>query len=69
MTEHNLNHVSQISADNKKDETGDQNKRVDWEILDKIVIGINSGDFKQAIKAYAMFDRISKKLPWEYKRV
>ena len=33
---------------------------VDSQVVEKIAAGMNSGDFEQTIKAYAMFDRVSK---------
>ena len=68
MAENSLNRVFIKPADKHKDETKVEEKYFDRSLVIKMLAGMNSGDFEQAVKAYALFDRISKKKFWEGER-
>ena len=59
MAENSLNRVFIKPAEKEKEEAGNEETRFDRERVEKMVAGMNSGDFGQAAKAYAMFDRVS----------
>ena len=62
MAENRLNRVFIKPAGKGKNDSDTRKFSVDGQVVEKIAAGMNSGDFEQTIKAYAMFDRVSKGL-------
>ena len=60
MAENRTNRVF-VSLAGRKESDSDTGKiRVDGLVMKKVTAGMNSGDFEQTIKAYAMFDDTRK---------
>ena len=62
MAENRLNRVFIRPAGKEKRDSDTGELNVNGHVVDKIAAGMNSGDFEQTIKAYAMFDRVTKGL-------
>jgi hypothetical protein len=60
MAENRTNRVFVRPAGKGKSDSDTGKISVDGLVMKKIAAGMNSGNFEQTIKAYAMFDRISK---------
>ncbi len=62
MAENRLNRVFIKPAGKEKSDSDTGELNVNGQVVEKIAAGMNSGSFEQTIKAYAMFDRVSKGL-------
>ena len=60
MVENRLNRVFIRPAVKEKSDSDTGELNVNGHVVEKIAAGMNSGDFERTIKAYAMFDRVSK---------
>lgn len=62
MAENRLNRVFIRPAGKEKSDSDTRELNVNGLVVENIAAGMNSGDFEQTIKAYAMLDRVSKGL-------